>query len=497
MRTFFSKYGVYTLLIGFVSVFYACEKKVTELPPKSVSPEVQEVAKGYIEQFLKAPEGWVLGYQPEEYDEMIYFHLDFKSAEEVDITAGYKGYHTVQTGVPYHFEGVYVPTLVFDGENAFEALSELFNGSVKFKVYENKEAGGFELNRADGFNDHRFSLQVADNANLALFQEQIDKVLAQIAYEEEQERLSEALRLKIEEFVAIESDFYFYNFKTENFSAALQSFDTEAKEISLTYKETPNSAPRQVTVTYSITPEAILLEPAISYGNIQIDRIAFGDLTYTDTEDPSKATGIEVLSAGNAGAGYMGYAHEAPYPFTLSTDRSKTLVDYYLNDFPSSVQTREGTSPTAISPKGAEYSLQLRDALRALPEVHDEGRHIIGLYPPNHPTTTIQDLVWVGYSLNSGAASGGFNIRIAYENLGNNKLNLNQVIEQTNVTATRPDVSAQVQEFLNAVAPAEGVTLVAYDTGAGHRLRLVSTVDSRVWIEYRFLSATYWNLVFD
>lgn len=490
-----------SLVLFTVATFFfsACEKE-TQLPPREVSPEVAEIAENYTNILVESQQGWVLAYKPDQHEETIYFHLTFKDAEKVDMISGYRGYHTLQSDITYYYEGNYIPIIVFSGENVFSELASSYNGSYKFKIYYNEEQGTFELVRSDGFDDKRFELTRANDTNLALLNAQIQEVLDQIAYEEEQERLSAEVRAKIKAFVEIESDFYFYNLTVDDFSAGINSFDTIAREISLTYKPTPTSAPTTATVGYTLTPEGMVLNPTGT--TVPLELLGLGELLYEDPDDSNKVTAIEVVSNGNVGT--MGYAHVAPYPYTLSSNRNQTLADYFMDEYTSSVEFSN-----RLGPKTEGYRDDFRDYIRNLSGFNPTGRHTYIIYSPNFTTVGLRNLFWVGSSRSINGdppyTNMGFNLRVDMQNLGNNVLSINDITSQTNsnhaTAGPIPNISVRVQEYLDEVSPSEGVTMVPYNMAnegsSGYRLRLVSTLDSRIWLEYRWPSATYFNMVFD
>jgi len=467
------------IFIVAITLWSGCKEEKTILPPREVSEKVSEIAEKYNKILMSSAEGWVVAYQPENYQDSVYVKLKFSAQQKVDVLSGYRDYHTVRTGLNYTYEGEYKPVIVFDDNTIFAALANLYNGSKKFKISYIEDKDYFELVRADGFNDKMFKLERVNSQNSAKLNEQIDEILQQIAYEEEQARLSEQVRLKVKAFAEITSDLYFYNLKTANFSAAITKLDTASRQLSLTYKETPTSAPKSVEVNYTFYPKGIKLNTAIAYGSVLVDSIELGNLNNQI---------IEVTRAGNAGTGVMGYMNEAPYPYTLSTNRSMTLADYFMTVFPNYVQ-----SSGEFSPKALAYSESLRNYIEDNTDYQTANRYIYFIYAPTYATAPKS--FFVG-AQNAAGATGNFRYDATLINLGDNKFAINELTKQV-LPSGSPNIMSRVAQYLDEVSPEEGVIAVPYDTGAGYRLRLVNSTDSSIWVEYRWPSSTYWNLVFN
>ncbi|MFA6769612.1 MAG: DUF4302 domain-containing protein, partial [Bacteroidales bacterium] len=313
----------YIFLVVIMQLLWlSCEKDKPILPEREESEDIATITKDYIDKLQSSTTGWILKYKPENYEDNIYLQLKFIGTT-VNIITSYRGYHTEQTEVPYSFEGRYTPIIVFSEESIFGELSKLYNGSQKFKINYLEDKGAFSFIRSDGFDDSEFTLEKANTKNIGELNEAIQVILDQIAFEIEQERLSREVRLKFTEFSEISSDFYFYNLKTDEFSASIDELDTLTRTIALTYKETPLSSPTSVTVSYLYYPNGIILDPIITYNSVVVDSIVVGSLN-----GPT----LELVKVGNAGAGSMGYMHTAPYPLTMTTDRSIGTADWLMSN---------------------------------------------------------------------------------------------------------------------------------------------------------------------
>lgn len=466
------------ILVVAIVLCFGCKDEKTILPPREASPKVSEIAEKYNQILMAAADGWMVAYKPENYQDSVYVKLKFSAQQKVEILAGYRDYHTASQQ-NYTYEGENIPVIVFDDNSVFAALASLYNGSKKFKISYIENGAYFELVRADGYDNKMFKLEKATASKSDTLNTEIAKILAQIAEEKAQAILSEQVRQKVNAFAEITSDLYFYNLKTANFSAAIKKLDTVARQLSLTYKETPISAPKSVVLNYTFYPKGIKLNPTISYGSVLVDSIELGNIN---------SPVLDIVKAGNTGAGAMGYMNDAPYPYTLSTDRSLTLADYFLTVFPNIWQ-----SSGEFSPKALAYSESLRNYIEDNTEYVTTSRYIYFIYAPM--SATAPKSFFVGAQTAAGA-TGNFRYDAVFANLGDNKFVLNQLTKQV-LPAASPNIIGRVAQFLNEVSPSAGVIPVPYDTGAGYRVRLVSSTDSSIWVEYRWPSATYWNLVFN
>lgn len=462
----------------------SCEKEKTILPEREKPVDVAVIKKDYIEKFKSSSTGWMLKYKPENYNDSIYIQLKFQDST-VNILTSYRGYHTEQAGVPYSFEGKYTPIVVFASESIFGELAQLFNGSKKFKITYLENKGVFSLIRSDGFSDDEFFLEKANAQNIGKLNKAIDTVLAQIAYEIEQVRLSKETQLKFTGFFKINSDFYFYNFKTEGFSASIDQLDTLDRTIALTYKASPLSNPTSVKVNYSFYPKGIVLDPAISYNSVVVDTIVLGELNNST---------LKIVKAGNAGAGSMGYMHEAPYEIRMIGDRSIGSADWLLsNDF-------VGSNPAIYTMHSGENYLD--DPNYSI--LTNEYRAVFGKYLETNginvkATTRLVHQFYLytdkpnnlQISTHKQSSSGNhfFPYRFTWEKVAGNSSQVK--INFYEAYALTAGLEAGFDEYFSKIFPKEGVTVWPVFVETAARIRLISVKDSRIWVEYRITPTPY------
>lgn len=486
MRNLFNKNLVFCCFLLILAA--GCKKTKDPLPEREKSPEVAELAKTYTDILAAAPDGWVLAYKPDPRADSIFIHLRF-GQEEVNMLAGIRGFHGSYDTTAFGFEGKYTPVIAFSENSVFGAIESEYNGFHKFKIDFRDEDQVFALKRSDGYDDRVIELKKASPSLRAPLQTQIDSILADIAYEEEQERILRAVIEKFGTFASFESDYYFYNLRTDGFSGAISALDTAQRKMTITYKPVPTSAPVQASLSYSFYQEGIVLSPAISFANVRIDTLELGQL-----EHPH----LEVLRAGNTGSGIMGFMHEAPYVYTLSTDRTRSLADYFMNVYPSYLQSSGRLSDPAMT-----YSEELRNYVETNTTYSGTDRWLFFIYAPKYPTASIASSFYVGARKADGAV-GNFRYDVDIDGLGGNKLVMNRLTRQVVPSpVTEPDLNIQsvVQGFMDQVYPESGILAIPYNMaqegGAGSRIRFVNSEDSRIWVEYRWLDASYWNLIFD
>ncbi len=471
------------LLASIFITLSSCDKEM-KFPDREIAPSVADIAKKYTEILVKSKDGWLLTYTPNSFEAPLYFHITFKDSESLNILAGYRNFHTIQSDISYYFEGKYTPILVFSGENVFAELAELFDDTNKFKLYYEEEENRFEFIRADGFAITAFDLVPANEKNLAMLHEQVDQILAEIEIEKEQLRLSEANRIKIKEFVEIESDFFFYNLIVDDFSAAIQSFDTLTNKITLSYKVNPTSAPTKATLSYNLTPEGIKLNPAISFNQKTIDIIRLGDLIYTDLDNPEKATGLALIGDDNVAHGFMGYAHLPPYIYTSTADRTKTAAFLLEEDASNRGILQTTIDELHYSAKGRAIREEFKHFFMTKRESRTDQFFDFNLYLYDAGGAKPSFGLKVGNPAGTGVNYYFLNLETIEQELNNNVLNFEILSARATVT-NNPSILLEYSEFFREFFPNEGVTVIPHkEAGQFTQFKLVSRKDSRIWVNY-------------
>ncbi|WP_461531961.1 DUF4302 domain-containing protein [Sinomicrobium sp.] len=465
---------------------WGCKDETTDLPPRAEAEDIAEIAETYDEILTAETEGWVLVYKPEAYNDSVYIQLWFQPDRALELISGYRGFHTRQSGKSYHYEGAYQPIVVFDDTTVFTALADEHNGSKKFKINYVEDREEFELTRSDGYNDIVFTLKKADEESLRQLDNQVQDILDLIAWEEEQERLSQETMSKFRDFVAIESDFYFYNLTTENFSAAVNELDTVNRSLELTYKQTPLSPPSTTAVNYTFYPEGIIFNPPIEYGSLKVDTLKLGEVG-----DVS----MEILSAGNTGSGSIGYSHEAPYLYTNVADRTQTAAAALYTYIGSSNLLYTANTDDYFSTETLSLRSELREVFRDKTTDLVDERFNLQLYFKSSPTST------PSLQLSSRKSEGGNSFYLLSHTVVEPVLEDNVLQFELTGNASSNVVNTGVRDdyeaFYREIFPEEGVTVVPYRVGTTTRYRLVSKKDSRIWVNYVHQVAAQRSLVFD
>lgn len=469
------------MLLMFAIFIAACKKETTKLPDREVPPEVSELIKEYTDLLTAESRGWVFQYDLQELEQPVFMHLVFTDKSKLDLLSGFRGHHTEQKGVSYSYEGNYTPILVFEGNNVFKALHDAYNGSYKFKISLNEKDNTFQLVRSDGFDDHVLELRPATDELLAEVDSQVDSILAQIAYEKEQEKLLAETKEKIRKFLEMDSDFYFYNFTIGDFSATLNSIDTASQVISLTYKDTPSSSPSTFEFDYKVIPDGIELSQGLAVGADSIYTLSLGEFVYEDSLNPSKPTSLSISS--NGAEGKMGYSHVASYPYTLTTERSISISEWVLDP----AQQNAGLFLYSTDADGLYSDLvnQQREEFKEFfnAEVDNAlatNRLVNQIYFPVNQNSSRN----IQISTRNGDESGNrfflYNLDISDNQLEPNVIN----IDLTTPSASVEPYENEFKDYLLNQLPAEGVNVVPVIVGTTLRIRLVSRKDSRYWVEY-------------
>lgn len=461
----------------------ACRKPTTQLPERKMPISVAELAAEYRKQMVAAAEGWYMLYKPTADAEGIAVKFKFSENGKMKIISGLRNYHE-ESDADYSFAGEHILQIVFSDNSVFGELARTVNGFNKFKIAQ-QEDGSFVLKRADGFDNLSYSLVKVNTGNQQLLQAQIQAVLDQIAFEEEQERLTAEAREKIATLVQADPGYYWQNFLVDNFGARLEAIDTTARTITLAWPATASSTAQSHTIAYKPVPSGIALEPAIIKDIYKIDTLKFG--SFTDGA-------LEIISAGNAGAGKLGWMHVPPFPYQnaiAGAPNTYTTADYFV---------RHGELPRFMGYTLDNMDIYYSAALQ--PYIEDLKTYFVAqgfkadellrlqFYNNNYNGTTIPDDHAMRNQLqllvrNSAGATAFLVFYYDLQKRGPNHLSM--VSFGTSGTSAAP-YKEKVVAFMNEIFTAEGFTVVPVGRNgtsatALQKIRLVSRKDSRIWLE--------------
>ncbi|QEC42325.1 DUF4302 domain-containing protein [Pseudobacter ginsenosidimutans] len=475
-----------TILLCFLTVLLAldaCRKPTTQLPEREMPPSVAELAAAYKKILVAATEGWYVLYKPTAESEGIAMKIKFEENGKVKIISGLRNYHE-EADNEYSFAGETILQLVFADNSVFGELTRTVNGFNKFKIVQ-QEDGSFSLKRADGFDNLSYALVKVNTTNQQVLQSQIQAVLDQIAFEEEQERLTTEAREKIAALVEADPGYYWENLLLENFGARLEAIDTTARTITLAWPATGSSTAVSHTINYKPVPAGMALEPAITKDSYTIDTLKFG--AFTDGS-------LEIISAGNAGAGKLGWMHVPPFPYQnaiAGAPNTYTTADYFV---------RNGELPRFFGYTLDNMDIYYSPALQ--PYIEDLKAYFVTqgfkadelfrlqFYNNNYNGTTIPDdhaqRNQLQLLIRNGAGTSTFQVfHYDLQKLGPNHVSM--VSFGTSGSSAAP-YKEKVVAFMNEIFTVEGFTVVPVgrngtSASALQKLRLVSRKDSRIWLE--------------
>ncbi len=462
-------------------IMAACKKEKTILPERELPASLQEQADSYKSLLTAAESGWFMLYKPNDTADDIAIRLKFREDYSLSVLSGLRGYHVENNEAQFSFDGEYTLQIVFSENSVFGVITNELNGFNKFKI-SLQENGDFHLRRADGFDNKLIVLSRMDQESQSLLDAQIQAVLALIEEEAEMERLKAEAAEKLATLIDADPGYYFNNILTEHFGASLDVLDSTARQITLTWKTSPSN-PVQQTFSYSIVPGGIALQPVITMGEYVIDTLLFGDF-----DDGA----IEIVSAGNAGAGKMGWMHVPPFEYHTAwtgAPEGYTTADYFI---------RDGESPRFMGYTLDAMDIYYSDALQ--PYINDLKTYFTGegfkaderfrlqFYnnnttptPSDHATRNqLQLLLW-----NASETNTFLVFYYDLQKLGPNHVSM--VPFGTSGASAEP-YKEKVLEFMNEIFTEEGFTVVpAGRNGTGATavqiIRLVSRKDSRIWLQ--------------
>lgn len=475
-----------TILLCFLTVTLAldaCRKPSTQLPEREMPPTVAELAAEYKKILVAATDGWYVLYKPTAESESIAVKIKFEEDGKMKIISGLRNYHE-EADAEYSFAGETILQIVFADNSVFGELTRTLNGFNKFKIVQ-QEDGSFSLKRADGFDNLSYALVEVNATNQQVLQAQIQAVLDQIAFEEEQERLTTEAREKIATLVEADPGYYWKSLLLENFGARLEAIDTTARTLTLAWPETGSSNAVSHTINYKPVPAGMALEPAITKDSYTIDTLKFGAFA---------GGSLEITSAGNAGAGKLGWMHVPPFPFQNAISgapNTYTTADYFVRngELPRFFGYTLDNMDIYYSPALQPYINELKDYFVTQGFKADE-LFRLQFYNNNYNGTTIPDDHAQRNQLqflvrNSSGNSTWQVFHYDLQKLGPNHVSM--VSFGTSGSSAAP-YKEKVVAFMNEVFTTEGFTVVpvgrnSTSPSALQKIRLVSRKDSRIWLE--------------
>jgi hypothetical protein len=480
MKSFFH----HLLIAGIICTIslLSCKKEKTHLPERELPESLEKQAAGYRSLLTSPQQGWFMLYQPNDSIEAIAIQIKFIDDNTISVLAGWRNYHEESGALSYSFDGEYTLQIVFPENSVFGEITNELNGFNKFKIYL-QDNGDFHLKRADGFDGKTIVLTQLNQENQLTLNHQIQLILDEIAYEEEMERLSTEAKEKLAAFISADPGYYFNNLMLENVGASFDHIDTANRKVTFSWR--PNGATKQQqTFSYRIIPGGLLLQPSLVSGTYVIDTLQFG--TFEDHK-------LQIISAGNAGQGHLGWMHTPPFEYqTAWTGPSETYTtaDYFVRK--EELPRFFGYTLDAVD---LYYSEMLQPHLETLRSYFisqgfkaDELLRL-QFYNNNHgssfPDTHERRNQLQVFTRNAA----GTNVWLVFYN-DVEKVSANHVRLQsfgTANTAGAPHVE-KVFEFMNTIFTEEGVTVVpAGRSGTGSTatqiIRLVSRKDSRYWVQ--------------
>jgi len=315
------------VLIAFISLlFTSCEKldqNYNKIPADA--PRLAELQQEYKEMLVANTDGWFMEYQPGSNNPSVPILMKFSADGKVSIISDRYGFDAENIST-YRVGGVIGPELIFDTYSVYSSIAESGGGAFDFRMYP-QENGEFVLKHATGGLEMEFVLRKARATDH-------DDIIARASVGRVLQEFSE------------NSSAYFRNLVLDNISAFWE-LDINTQQVTLTWENSGGGTTATQTFSYTTLPGngIRLAEPWTAPGGIEVEEIFFGDAT---------PDGIEITSAGNAGAGEIQVAHIPAFPYPGTAKRYILSNSFNPNQDPvrffASVSGTRETSVDRISP---------------------------------------------------------------------------------------------------------------------------------------------------
>lgn len=431
------------IYISIILLSGSCSKNEQDNTIPGDVPGMSDLQAEYTSLLTGGSEGWYIEYKPTNGATVISILMKFNENGTATITSDYKGYTGDQENVRYRIGGILQPELIFETYSVWQAITENIGGKFEFYI-KPKEDGSFSLQQVNGTVTTEYLLRKAEATDK-------DNILAKAHTAN-----------MLQEF-STNASAYFKNLNIGNFGAFWE-LDPGKQSLRLTWE---NDQQEKVVkdFTYNYIPNGIKLNTLLVNGNISFDELIFGALDENE---------LEIVSAGNAGAGSISVSHTPAFPYRGTAN----LFMRIENELPRFFAY-------TLDDLNTYYSSDLQPYIVALKNLISPERLRIQLYHYNMNatgTTPSNQLYSMQLLVNNAA---GASVWLPYYT-SLSKIDESHVIV-TSLGTTNSNGApylAAVQEFMEVIFPAEGVTIVpAGRSGSLQKLRIISRKNSRIYFD--------------
>jgi len=430
--------------ILFASLLLAgCKKEKSENVIPDDVPDMTDLQVAYTNTLVQEPLGWYVEYRPTSAPTTISLLVRFYENGTCNIISDYQGFTEEQENVRFRVGGLLQPELIFETYSVWHAVAENMGGKFEFYISPDNE-NSFSLTQVNGPVNTVYTLrraQASDRANI--------QAKANVAQQ-------------LQDFAANASA-YFKNLNLPSL-AAFWELDTDKQTVRITWED--NNGERQSsTFSYNYIPNGILLGTPFMHEGKRIDTILFGNMSSEE---------LEIVQAGDAGAGSITVSHTPAFPYKgtanlfMRIERELprffgyTLDDldtYYSKDLqPHIVSLRDQISPDRFRLQLYHYNMNASGTT------------------PESRLNSLQLLTWDATNTNTWL--------VFYTSL--TKVDESHVIVQPTgeISTNGLPWATEVLAFMDLIFPPEGVTIVPNGrSGTLQVLRVISRKNSRIYFD--------------
>lgn len=323
----------------------SCGKETAEVIPPDPEIDTWQLAKEYIQDLSRIPEGWIIKYQPVKEGTTYTIHIKFNSNNTASILSDYPNlnYLQEQSGVNFSLTGSLNTKLTFNTYCVWHKMYDDLGGDYKFIITRQTD-GSFLLQTENKAEIRFYDLIKADPKAISELEESIAGQKVIVGAQNKRIKIRNMLYHFMED-----NSSYFKNISLIKEGISIMqgaiSFDTENDQLTVIYRDGNNKL-TSLSENYQISEDGITLETPIIFGENTISGFELHEKeNCNDIRITSAETGISGEATISKRPGVMPYPDIArdyttqPTMCLLYTCKGGTLTDAYNELFTSDITT--------------------------------------------------------------------------------------------------------------------------------------------------------------
>lgn len=407
---------------------------------------LKEIEQSYEKELIANTDGWYFSYQPVNNGVYADFWIKFKENGLCDIISDVEGYGYEHKDVRFKFNGLVLPELSFSSYNALHKVTEHLGGKFEFNI--SKDGDDFVLIPVNSGTSNRILLKKSNAVEKQNLLNRADMVTA------------------FREF-SINADAYFKNLVLDDLSIFFD-INTDTRLIKFSWVDSENDTHSQ-EINFNYINNGIRLVNNLVVNNKVIDEIIFGE---------ANRSYLEVIRAGNAGAGRLEVSHvpATPTPYVADT---WLWEDKQIQMWGTTLDAWENHISTDLTPLWSQLRTDINSPILRL--------QIYNNATPNRGTYTVAFLVRLPNTTTGEITSYHLHFPVTYQKMNDDHLIATFSGEMNGNAAGLLAAGPYKQKFLdmlNILFPPQGVTIVPAGKNNNNfqRFRIVSRQDSRIHV---------------